>query len=381
MKNNSSTVISIFFLLMSMSLMLAPSTEIIDVSSGENSQSTIKIWETFSDENLCVNNAENVPRNEGDILLNWVHGNGSSLAGQQRAAALDASPCSSWLNGGGLENTSDVNVLAELSLNVLIVGLDVAENNQAEENDDFNSGLLLQATILPHENLSDTLNLRWYITVDNSPLGESTASDVVLHYGWSTTFHHDAGNSTNWTQQISAERLAEDGIPFTADDIWRLEVTLMLVDDLNNSINAADTIQLNSPKLTPAFGGMVPTLLVVVGVIVGLLVMVRQDYRREVGLPRLRGTMRKDNKGWTADVEITAGIFDVTLKGALASSPWKISRAPSQQLVTAGTNRSFSVKLKTSDEESYEAVTHWEIDVDELGGWVLDLKLSIPHNK
>jgi hypothetical protein len=126
---------------------------------------------------------------------------------------------------------------------------------------------------------------------------------------------------------------------------------------------------------------MVPTLLVVVGVIVGLLVMVRQDYRREVGLPRLRGTMRKDNKGWTADVEITAGIFDVTLKGALASSPWKISRAPSQQLVTAGTNRSFSVKLKTSDEESYEAVTHWEIDVDELGGWVLDLKLSIPHNK
>ena len=111
--------------------------------------------------------------------------------------------------------------------------------------------------------------------------------------------------------------------------------------------------------------------------IVGLIVIVRQDQQREVGLPRLRGTLHNDHRGWYADIVITAGTRDATLTGAYADEPWKIGKTPKQQLVVAGTSRNFTVKLRCNNVDCELVSTHWKIEVEELGGWILDLNLPV----
>jgi hypothetical protein len=199
----------------------------------------------------------------------------------------------------------------------------------------------------------------------------------VKHYGWTSSFYHNEGNVTNWSQEISTERLQEDGIPFSAGDLWRLEVIVLFIDDLNHTIYGVDSVQLQSPSIIPDTAGMLPTILIAIAVVVGLIVIIRQDQQREVGLPRLRGTLHQDKRGWYAEVMISAGIRDVTLKGAFADEPWKMGRIPKQQLIVAETSRNFTVKLRCSDETTKEVPTHWKVEVDELGSWVLDLTLPV----
>jgi len=352
--------------------MMAPIS--LGIVEGGNSQNiTTAVLESFIDETEC--NLDDASKN--DVRLNWAYGDGSTLAGQQRATALGAERCSSWVNGEvASNNASELLQLVEVTLEV-DAHFPSESTDVQEGGEDIIPGLYLSAQIVPLEDLEESLNLRWFITVDHSPLGEGVVHDLVKHYGWTSSFYHDEGNVTNWSQEISTERLQEDGIPFSAEDLWRLEVVILFVDDLNNSIYGVDSVQLQTPSSIPDTAGMLPTILIALAVIVGLIIIIRQDQQREVGLPRLRGTLLQDKKGWYAEVVITAGKRDVTLMGAYADEPWKLGKVPKQQLVVAGTSRNFTVKLRCSEDATTEAPTHWKVEVEELGGWVLDLILPV----
>ena len=345
------------------------------VEGVESQNMKVSVLESFIDESGC--NLDDT--SQDGVRLNWAYGDESILAGQLRAAALGAEGCSTWVNGDGASNNeSELIQLVEVTLQVEARFLSESTDNSNQENSGTAvAGLYLSAQIWPLEDLDESLNLRWYITVDHAPLGEGVAQDLVKHYGWTSSFYHDEGNVTNWSQEISTERLQEDGIPFSADDLWRLEVIILFIDDLNHTIYGVDSVKLQSPSNIPDTAGMLPTILIAIAVVVGLIIIIRQDQQREVGLPRLKGTLLQDKKGWYAEVVITAGIRDVTLKGAYADEPWKMGKVPKQQLVVAGTSRNFTVKLRCTDETTKEAPTHWKVDVDELGGWVLDLILPI----
>ena len=372
MKRLSAVMITAFML---MNLTFIVFHEYLDDVSGEAVESEVSVLESFIDDSICDEEFDTVEKLDSDVSLNWIHGEGSSLAGQQRAEKLGADSCSQWRNGESLENATAIQSLAKLTLSVDVVATE--ENDETTTTDLTQSaGLLLEVEIEPLVDLAESLNLRWYVTVDHTPVGNGTADDVVLHYGWSSSFYHQAGNTTNWTQVIDSERLAEDGIPFTINDLWRLEVTVMLVDDLNATISGIDHTQVQNLDRIPNIAGMFPVILLVIAIVTGLVIIVRQDYQREVGLPLLTGTLRYIKKEWIAEVKVTAGKYDLTIKGASATLPWKMSRIPKQQLVPAGTSRNFSVKLR-STEEINEAETHWEVEVEELGGWVLDLKLPV----
>ncbi len=368
-----SAVMIAAFILINLTFFVIPDN--LEAVSAEAEESSISVFESFIDDNNCAEEIDIVEKGENDITLNWIHGEGSSLAGQQRAEKLGADSCSQWKNGESIENATKISSLATLTLSVDIVATEDDEESPATDVTQ-SAGLLLEVEIEPLEDLAESLNLRWYVTVDHAPVGNGTADDVVLHYGWSSSFYHSAGNVTNWSQVIDSERLAEDGIPFTINDLWRLEVTVMLVDDLNSTIYGIDHAQVQTLDRIPNIAGMFPVMLLVVAIIVGLVIIVRQDYQREVGLPLITGTLRYIKKEWIAEVKVTAGKYDLTIKGASATLPWKMSRIPKQQLVAAGTSRNFSVKLRSTEEIS-EAETHWEVEVEELGGWVLDLKLPV----
>jgi len=375
--NRFSVVIIAASILVNLTFIIFP--EYLDHVSGEDVESEISVFESFIDGNNCDGNFDSVKRLDSDVSLNWIHGEGSSLAGQQRAEKLGADACSQWQNGESLENATAISSLAKLTLTVDIVATE--QDGETTTTDITQSaGLLLEVEIEPLEDLEESLNLRWYVTVDHIPVGNEIADDVVLHYGWSSSFYHQAGNTTNWTQVIDSERLTEDEIPFTINDLWRLEVTVMLVDDLNATVSGIDHTQVQTLDRMPNIAGMFPVILLVIAIVAGLVIIVRQDYQREVGLPLLTGTLRYIKKEWIAEVRVTAGKYDLTIKGASATLPWKMSRVPKQQLVPAGTSRDFSVKLR-STEENNEAKTHWEVEVDELGGWVLDLKLPVHKNE
>jgi len=375
--NRFSVVIIAASILVNLTFIIFP--EYLDHVSGEDVESEISVFESFIDGNNCDGNFDSVKRLDSDVSLNWIHGEGSSLAGQQRAEKLGADACSQWQNGESLENATSISSLAKLTLTVDIVATE--QDGETTTTDITQSaGLLLEVEIEPLEDLEESLNLRWYVTVDHTPVGNEIADDVVLHYGWSSSFYHQAGNTTNWTQVIDSERLTEDEIPFTINDLWRLEVTVMLVDDLNATVSGIGHTQVQTLDRMPNIAGMFPVILLVIAIVAGLVIIVRQDYQREVGLPLLTGTLRYIKKEWIAEVRVTAGKYDLTIKGASATLPWKMSRVPKQQLVPAGTSRDFSVKLR-STEENNEAKTHWEVEVDELGGWVLDLKLPVHKNE
>ena len=375
--NRFSVVIIAASILVNLTFIVFP--EYLDHVSGEEVESEISVFESFIDGNNCDGNFDSVERLDSDVSLNWIHGEGSSLAGQQRAEKLGADACSQWQNGESLENATAISSLAILTLTVDIVATE--QDGETTTTDVTQSaGLLLEVEIEPLEDLEESLNLRWYVTVDHTPVGNEIADDVVLHYGWSSSFYHQAGNTTNWTQVIDSQRLTEDGIPFTINDLWRLEVTVMLVDDLNATVSGIDHTQVQTLDRIPNIAGMFPVILLVIAIVASLVIIVRQDYQREVGLPLLTGTLRYIKKEWIAEVKVTAGKYDLTIKGASATLPWKMSRVPKQQLVPAETSRNFSVKLR-STEENNEAETHWEVEVEELGGWVLDLKLPVHKNE
>ena len=375
--NRFSVVIIAASILVNFTFIVFP--EYLDHVSGEDVESEISVFESFIDGNNCDGGFDSVERLDSDVSLNWIHGEGGILAGQQRAEKLGADACSQWQNGKSLENATAISSLAKLTLTVDIVATE--QGDEVTTTDDTQSaGLLLEVEIEPLEDLEESLNLRWYVTVDHTPVGNGIADDVVLNYGWSSSFYHQAGNTTNWTQVIDSQRLTEDGIPFTINDLWRLEVTVMLVDDLNATVSGIDHAQVQTLDRVPNIAGMFPVALLVIAIVAGLVIIVRQDYQREVGLPLLTGTLRYIKNEWIAEVKVTAGKYDLTIKGAAATLPWKMSRVPKQQLVPAGTSRNFSVKLR-STEENNEAETHWEVEVDELGGWVLDLKLPVHKNE
>tara|TARA_B100001750_G_scaffold244343_1_gene261449 strand:+ start:2166 stop:3266 length:1101 start_codon:yes stop_codon:yes gene_type:complete len=330
------------------------------------------VIESFIDESGC--DYEQVSQN--NVRLNWGFGNESILSGEQRADALGAEACTMWINGeqGGFVK-NEISKMVDVSLEV--ESLFSTENNDLGSSEAPFNGLYMAAQIIPLEDLPESVNMRWYVTVDYSPLGRGVVQDLVKHYGWTSSFHHDELNITNWSHEISEERLEEDGIPFKEDELWRLEVVVLFIDDLNHTIYGVDSFQLQSPNDIPDKNVMIPTIIIAIAVIVGLIVIVRQDQQREVGLPRLRGTLHNDQRGWYADIVITAGTRDATLTGAYADEPWKIGKTPKQQLVVAGTSRNFTVKLRCNNVDCELVSTHWKIEVEELGGWILDLNLPV----
>jgi|GEM_PF-887096 hypothetical protein len=318
---------------------------------------------------------------DGVVQLVWMVGEGGTLAADQRAESLGAEPCTKWQEASLFEagdNLSSENfsrqVSADLELEVELVG------------ESSPTALDIRVNITPLEELQASVNLRLLVTVDHSE-GEGLDSHfVVKHYHWSSSFYRGEGNLTEWNYTIDSSRFSEDGIPFTSDEIWRLNVVVLLVDDLNNSILAATKTGISTPSSVPPTGQSMPAILLGIGLLVGFVVIVLGERNREEGLPHISGGLHRLKGEWKAIVQVRAGKHDMVLKGAHADAPWRIVKPPRGQRLAAGEEKTFEVRLRyskkaaTSDGSSEqkslpEAMTRWEVDVEELGGWVLDLRL------
>ena len=328
------------------------------------------VREWFADDDGCDGRPP-FRADDSTIEIVWALGEEAMLAAEQRAVALDADACSYWQEGspfGGADEMNEGNVpgpvLAELEIEV-----HVSEDPEPRE-------LQVTVGITPLENLSDSIGLRLLITVDHVQIGETTSHSVVRHYQWSSAFHHQANITTEWNKTIDASRLASDEVPFTHSDLWRLNVVVLLVDDLDHSIHAAAESPVETPSSVLPTPDAAHLYLLGLGILAGLGMIVRAEWKREVCLPKLTGRIACRGQAWTAHVTLVAGRSPVTLKGADADAPWRVAKQPKELVINPGESVDVSLKLKVTEQPPPSARTHWSIEVEQLGGWVLDLSLT-----
>ena len=73
---------------------------------------------------------------------------------------------------------------------------------------------------------------------------------------------------------------------------------------------------------------------------------------------------------------LVAGRSPVTLKGADAEAPWRVAKQPKERVIKPGESFDVGVRLKVTEQPPPSARTHWSIEVEQLGGWELDLSLT-----
>ena len=120
--------------------------------------------------------------------------------------------------------------------------------------------------------------------------------------------------------------------------------------------------------ITLELGGM--------AILIGLGMSVRAEWKREVCLPTLTGRLARRGQAWTAHVTLVAGHSPVTLKGADADAPWRVPKQPKERVIKPGESVDVGVRLKVTEQPPPSVRTHWSVEVEQLGGWVLDLSLT-----
>ncbi len=160
-------------------------------------------------------------------------------------------------------------------------------------------------------------------------------------------------------------------------DAENLQVIILLSDMLTEENYAMMALELPTEGNGPTDNGqrVASWLVISVGILV-LASIARAEWKREVFLPRLRGSMGQ--KGIPV-AQLKAGLGDIKLREVRVLPPWKLAKQIRDIELRAGTEKTFQVHLKPyrglEDEMTAFVQTEWSIEVEEMGAWVLDLTL------
>ena len=172
-------------------------------------------------------------------------------------------------------------------------------------------------------------------------------------------------------------RELELGNGLSIDDAHRLQLIVLLSDMMTEQNHALLAMSVpiadNGPTET---GHRVSTLMGLGFIILSLGAIVRAEWKREVMLPKLRGGR---NSAGEPIAYLKAGRRDLHLKEVRVFPPWKLAKAVRSIDLPAGTEKMIQIQVKPARGEqdilTRIVQTEWSIEVDEMGGWVLDLTL------
>ena len=161
------------------------------------------------------------------------------------------------------------------------------------------------------------------------------------------------------------------------DDAHRLKFVILLSDMMTEENHALLSMSVplinNGPIET---GQRVSTLMGLGVIILSLAAISRAEWKREVMLPKLRGG--RDATGQSI-AYLKAGRCGVHLREVRVLDPWKLAKGIRSMDLPAGTEKTIPVHVKPAqggnDVQTTIIETEWSIEVDEMGGWVLDLTL------
>ncbi|MEE2747649.1 MAG: hypothetical protein VX473_04180 [Candidatus Thermoplasmatota archaeon] len=179
-----------------------------------------------------------------------------------------------------------------------------------------------------------------------------------------------SGNGT-----INRELKLTNGL--SVDDAPRLRFVVLLSNMMTEENHALTSMEVPQRNTGPTETGQRASTLLGLGIIIfSLAAIIRSEWKREVMLPRLRGS--RDANG-NPIAHLKAGRRDVQLREVRILSPWKFSKGVKSIDLPAGTEKVIPIQVKpergNTEVLSTVIETEWSIEVEEMGGWVLDLTL------
>jgi len=230
------------------------------------------------------------------------------------------------------------------------------------------------------QTLNVTIDIQVLSEIENGILRLILIEDGVEMFGRTPSQHavvrlYDPTPITNENGTIQRELVPGNGL--TSDDSERLRFVILLSDMMTEENHALLAMNVplsdNGPKDS---GHRASSLLALGFIIFGLTVIVRSEWKREVMLPRLRGS--RDTEGRPI-AYLKAGLRDLHLREVRVLPPWRLAKEIREIDLPAGTERTIVVRVKPErglNEVNIATIeTEWSIEVDEMGGWVLDLTL------
>ena len=230
------------------------------------------------------------------------------------------------------------------------------------------------------QTLNVTVDIQILTELENGILRLILIEDGVEMLGRTPSQHavvrlYDPTPITDGNGTIHRELAPGHGL--TIEDAERLRFVILLSDMMTEENHALLSMSLPLSDNGPTDSGHRASTLLGLGIIIlSLTAIVRSEWKREVMLPRLRGS--RDAKGRPI-AHLKAGLRDVHLREVRVLSPWRLAKEIREIDLPAGTERTITVRVKPDRglNEVHTSIieTEWSIEVDEMGRWVLDLTL------
>ena len=230
------------------------------------------------------------------------------------------------------------------------------------------------------QTLNVTVDVQILSEIENGILRLILIEDEVEMFGRTPTQHavvrlYDPTPITDGNGAVHRELSLVNGL--TIDDAPRLKFVILLSDMMTEQNHALLSSSLPIADNGPTDAGHRASTLLASGVIIlSLAGIVRSEWKREVMLPKLRGS--RDSQGRPM-AYLKAGLRDLHLREVRVLHPWRLAKEIREIDLPAGTERTFGVRVKPDRgvEEVQTSLidTEWSIEVEEMGAWVLDLTL------
>ena len=246
--------------------------------------------------------------------------------------------------------------------------------------------LSLNATIDIHmrETVSENLILRMIIIEDELEIEGRTPNQnaVVRLYRMSIAVNHTADGNTTHIETFPLTDLVEHGLPKEIQEYHRIRFVVLLSDYDTEENFALLMTDLPMSESGPENTGAKAAVLIGLGCLLLCLGSIsRAEWKREYMLPRLTG--KTDGNGMPIAIIRTGGSA-ITLREVRVNPPWRLARAMKSIEIPSDTEKTFQLRVKPErghDEPDTNIIhTEWSIEVEKMGGWVLDLVLR-KHRK
>ena len=244
------------------------------------------------------------------------------------------------------------------------------------------SQAILHVTVLwsSEQSLNVSVNVNLTANLENGILRLILIEDGVEMFGRDPSQHavvrlYDPTPIGNGNGTIQRE--LQLGSRLSINDAERLRFVILLSDMMTEENQAMLSLNVPIAENGPAETGQRVSILFALGAItLTMAAIIRSEWKREVMLPKLRGS--RDDLGRPV-AHLKAGLRDLKLREVRVQSPWRMAKEIREIELSAGMEKVFHVRVKPERGQSEVLTdvieTEWSIEVDEMGGWVLDLTM------
>jgi len=333
-------------------------------------------------DDLVTEEAQVLIDGERALKIVWHTEDGDPLAlpaGLERAEDLNASAPDAFVDGVRV-----VLPLAASALPTTALNASFSIESVAARSGELNQGIEVTAHISTHENQSLAAVIQWIVLEDlaatsDHPLATRGESVAVL-YRFETTLNRTAGGETDASLSLTAQDLIEAG--FDPADAGPLSIAVLVRDITSGEVFAADLAPIpdRTPRLDASERGIVVLLLLLA--VGGAIWMVVGERSREMAMPRFSArTIRRDGGALRHAVVAQAGSRAVEIRDVKAELPWRVGGKPPRFELRPEEKVEHEIRLHRSGDGDDAPLTHWSIEVEGFGSWVIDLRFRPPDEE